>query len=57
MTILHRRTALGAAAAMATIWAMPRAPLAQGAAPPSGPHRLPDLPYACLLYTSDAADE
>lgn len=50
MTTLHRRTVLGTAAALATLWAAPRAPLAQGTAPggppPSGPHRLPDLPYA-----------
>ncbi|WP_137180486.1 superoxide dismutase [Roseomonas sp. AR75] len=45
MTLLHRRALFGAAAAAATAWAVPRAALAQ-AAPPAGPFRLPDLPYA-----------
>ncbi|WP_270937882.1 superoxide dismutase [Falsiroseomonas oryzae] len=45
MTILHRRALFGAAAGLATAWAAPRTALAQ-AQPPSGPFRLPDLPYA-----------
>ena len=48
MTSLYRRALFGAAAATATVWATPRASLAQGApsAPPAGPFRLPELPYA-----------
>ncbi len=45
MTALSRRALFGGAAALATVWAAPRAALAQ-AAPPTGPHRLADLPYA-----------
>jgi hypothetical protein len=49
MTILHRRALFGAAAGAATLFATPRAALAQGtppAAPPTGPHTLAPLPYA-----------
>jgi len=48
MTSLHRRALFGAAAAVATVWATPRMAFAQAtpAAPPAGPFRLPDLPYA-----------
>ncbi len=45
MSLMHRRALFGAAAGLATIWAAPRA-LAQQAAAPSGPHSLPQLPYA-----------
>jgi Fe-Mn family superoxide dismutase len=50
MTIFARRALFGAAAA--TVFAAPRAPLAQ-TPPPAGPHRLPDLPYA--FDANDAA--
>jgi Fe-Mn family superoxide dismutase len=46
MTALNRRALFGAAAAAATVWASPRASLAQGTPAPTGPFRLPVLPYA-----------
>jgi len=48
MTTPTRRALFGAAAALATTWAAPRSPLAQQPPQqqPSGPHSLPDLPYA-----------
>jgi len=45
MIAMNRRALLGATAAAATVWAAPRAALAQ-APTPAGPFRLPDLPYA-----------
>jgi Fe-Mn family superoxide dismutase len=45
MSILQRRGLLGAALGATTLWAAPRAALAQAAPAPTGPHSLAPLPY------------